>query len=172
MNIFKMFGMKKGRPSPTTNYPGFNAPGMGMEPDDPTSRPSTKWDTGRRREGPTAPGQNWSMTRRGGENWRNVMAGRGGSTRPGGFYQRTDKYERAKGFPQSNPKQQKWDWRDAKEWAGQVTSKDPAEQAKARPGRGAYEAGVGPDPQITPSTYGAPKAKVKQYAIPDYGPQG
>ena len=119
-----------------------------------------------------------------------------------GFWQRTDKYEQARGLPQANPEQQKWNWRDAKEWAGQVTSKDPAEQAKARPGGGAYEGwtqtldrqdpaggnarqwhktGVGPDPQITPMSQARkpgkfwwtnPKPEVKQYDIPDYGPQG
>ena len=159
MDILKAFGIKKARPMA---YPGKNAPGMGLEPGG----------------GPP--------------HFKDHFSGEG---QPRGFWQNQDRYAEEKDF--FGPRhEQKWKWRVAPEWAGQVTSKDPAEQAKARPGGGQYEGweqqdpygykywaktGVGPDPQITPMSQARkpgkfwwtnPKAEVKQYDIPDYGPQG
>ena len=122
------------------------------------------------------------------------QAGGLSGTPPDKFRQRIDRYEADKGLPQANPKMQRSQLRDKQEWASQVASKDPAEQAKARPGQGGLEGykqtldrqdpaggrarqwaktGTGPDPQITPTTQAAkagttlPKADSKQYNLAD-----
>ena len=114
---------------------------------------------------------------------------------PGKFWQLEGKYGAAKGLPQANKGQKKWELRDKKEVAQQVIAGDP----KARPGQGKHEGytqtlnrqdpaggrakqwaktGTGPAPQITPSTQAAkagttlPKANVKQYNIPNYAAAG
>ena len=183
MDIFKAFGIRKRRPTirdqgAAASYPGmgfvtgYNAPGMGVEPgEDPATQlfqpglggEKSKWQQGA------------------------IADPNKGGTGERGFWQRTDKYAQSKGLADANtfdptmPAGQqgtkKWDWRPSQEWASQVTSKDPAIRAKAKPGGGKYEGWTKTSESSVPGSgykqtswnKNAPTSKVPKQNTPNYG---